>query len=96
MVSKTSIEDNFSPIIDDVSVNDHNAERMIIFCLNSRDCCDIYQSFRMKQKRRLYYPPTAPQVSKYQPMDMFTSVTKESVKTNIIQNFTSPHDATEL
>ena len=88
---KTTIEDDFSAVIEDVSVNEHNAERTIIFCRNFRDCFDIYQSFRMKLKQRMYYPPTAPQVSKYRLVDMFTSVTEESVKTNIIQNFTSPH-----
>ena len=62
---KTTIEDDFSAVIEDVSVNEHNAERTIIFCRNFRDCFDIYQSFRMKLKQRMYYPPTAPQVSKY-------------------------------
>jgi ATP-dependent DNA helicase RecQ len=87
---KLNMEDTFSPIIEDVSQNDRNAERTIIFCRNFRDCFDIYQSFRMRLKQRMYYPPTAPQVSKYRLVDVFTSVTEETVKTNIIQNFTSP------
>ena len=91
VLQKTSIEDDFFPIIEDVSLNDHSAERTIIFCRNFKDCFDIYQCFRMKLRRRMYYPPTAPQVSKYRLVDMFTSVTEESVKANIIRNFTSPH-----
>ena len=44
----------------------------------------------MQLKQDLYYPPTAPHLSKYRLVDMFTSVTGESVKTNIIRNFTLP------
>ena len=44
----------------------------------------------MQLKQDLYYPPTAPHLSKYRLVDMFTSVTDESVKTNIIRNFTLP------
>jgi len=87
---KVTIEEAFSPVIEDVSLNSQNADRTIIFCQNFRDCFDIYQCFRMKLKQRMYYPPTAPQLSKYRLVDMFTSVTEESVKTNIIRNFTSP------
>jgi len=87
---KVTIEEVFSPVIEDVSLNSRNADRTIIFCQNVQDCFDIYQCFRMKLKPTMYYPPTAPQLSKYQLVDMFTSVTEESVKTNIIRNFTSP------
>ena len=45
----------------------------------------------MQLKLDKYYPPTAPHLSKYRLVDMFTSVTDESVKTNIIRNFTSPN-----
>ena len=44
----------------------------------------------MQLKQALYYPQTAPRLSKYRLVDMFTSVTDESVKTNTIRNFTSP------
>ena len=62
---KVTIEEAFSPVIEDVSLNSQNADRTIIFCQNFRDCFDIYQCFRMKLKQRMYYPPTAPQLSKY-------------------------------
>ena len=39
----------------------------------------------------MYYPPLAPPVSKFRLVEMFTSATEESVKTNIIQNFTPLH-----
>ena len=87
---KVTIEEVFSPVIEDVSLKSQNEDRTIIFCQNFRDCLDIYQCFRMKLKQRTYYAPTAPQLSKYQLVDTFTSVTEESVKTNIIRNFTSP------
>lgn len=87
---KTTIADVFAPVVDDIQVNNRNAERTIIFCRNFKDCFDVYQYFRMQLKQALYYPQTAPRLSKYRLVDMFTSVTDESVKTNIIRNFTSP------
>jgi len=81
---KVTIEEVFSPVIEDVSLKSQNADRTIIFCLNVRDCFDIYQCFRMKLKQRTYYAPTAPQLSKYQLVDTFTSVTEESVKCLLI------------
>lgn len=87
---KTTIADVFAPVVDDLVVNKRDAQRTIVFCRNFKECFDVYQYFRMQLKQDLYYPPTAPHLSKYRLVDMFTSVTDESVKTNIIRNFTLP------
>ena len=88
---KTTVEEVFAPIVDDIQVNKQTAQRTIIFCRNFREWFDIFHYFRMQLKLDKYYPPTAPHLSKYRLVDMFTSVTDESVKTNIIRNFTSPN-----
>ncbi len=87
---KTSIRDTFNPLVQDVLRNKQAAERTIIFCRNIQDCFAIYQYFRMHLKQDMYYPPTSPAISRYRLVDMFTSLTDESVKTNIIRKFTSP------
>jgi len=88
---KTTIEEVFAPIVDDILVKKRNAQRTIVFCRNFKECFDIYQYFRVHLRLDMYYPPTAPHLSKFRLVDMFTSVTDESVKTNIIRNFTSPN-----
>ncbi len=87
---KTSIRDTFEPIVQDVLRHKQKAERTIIFCRSLPDCFAIYQFFRMHLKEHMYYPPSSPRVSRFRLVDMFTSLTEDSVKTNIIRNFTSP------
>ena len=43
----------------------------------------------MDLKQDMYYPKGSPSVSKYRLVDMFTSITDDTVKTSIIKNFTS-------
>lgn len=90
VMPKTTIKDTFEPIIQDVLINKQNAQCTIIFCRSLPDCFSIYQFFRMRLQENLYYPTTSPRVSRYRLVDMFTSLTEDSVKTNIIRNFTSP------
>lgn len=87
---KTSIADTFEPTVQNVLHHKQNAERTIIFCRSLPDCFTIFQYFRMRLKENMYYPTTSPRVSRFRLVDMFTSLTNESVKTNIIRNFTSP------
>ena len=88
---KTTLEDVFAPIVKDVKENGKTAERTIVFCRSFKDCAEIFQYFKSHLKKQMYYPPSAPPVSKFRLVEMFTSATEESVKANIIQNFTPPH-----
>lgn len=89
-IVKTTIADVFAPVVNDLLVNKQDSQHTIILCRNFKECFDVYQYFRMQLKQDLYYPPTAPHLFKYRLVDMFMSVTDESVKTNIIRNFTLP------
>ena len=53
----------------------------------------IYHFFKSRLRKKIYYPATAPPLSKFRLVDLFMSVTEESVKRNILANFTA---ATEL
>ena len=83
------IADILSPIVDDILENNRNAERTIIFCRNLQNCADIYHFFKSRLRKNMYYPATAPPLSKFRLVDLFTSVTEESVKRNILANFTA-------
>jgi len=88
---KTTLEESLSPIVKDVRENGKNAERTIVFCRNFKDCAECFQYFKCQLKKHMYYPPSAPPVSKFRLVDLFTSATEASVKENIIKNFTKPH-----
>ena len=83
------IADILSPIVDDILENNRNAERTIIFCRNLQNCADIYHFFKSRLRKNMYYPATAPPLSKFRLVDLFTSVTEESVNRNILANFTA-------
>lgn len=86
---KTTIEECFLPIVQEVASKVITAERTIIFCRSLKDCFSIYQYFRMQLKQGMYYPKGSPSLSKYRLVDMFTGITEDAVKTTIIENFTS-------
>ena len=52
--------------------------------------CRCIQVFLNATQASSIHSQTAPHLSKYRLVDMFTSVTDESVKKNKIRNFTSP------
>ena len=86
---KTSIEECFLPIVQEIASKTVKADHTIIFCRSFKDCFSIYQYFRMELRQDMYYPKGSPCVSKYRVVDMFTSITEETVKSSILQNFTS-------
>ena len=88
-VQKTTIDECFLPIMQEVASKLITAERKIIFCHSLKDCFSIYQYFRMQLRQDIYYPKGSPCLSKYRLVDMFTSITEDTVKTSIIENFTS-------
>ena len=86
---KTTIEECFLPIVQEVASKMITAERTIIFCRSLKDCFSIYQYFRMQLRQDMYYPKGSPCLSNYRLVDMFTSITEDTVKKSIIENFTS-------
>lgn len=62
---------------------------MLVGLLCFHNCAEIYHYFKLKLKKFFYYPVTAPALSKFRLVDMFTSITEDEVKKNIIANFTA-------
>ena len=86
---KTTIEECFLPIVQEVASKMIAAEHTIIYCRSLNNYFSIYQYFRMQLRQDMYYPKGSPCLSNYRLVDMFTSTIEDTVKTNIIQNFTS-------
>ncbi len=84
------VPEAFLPLAKCVLENKQRSERTIIFCRNFKDCFDVYQSFKSYLGPQMYYPVTAPRLSRFSMVNMFTSATEEGVKSNIIQSLTNP------
>ena len=78
---KTTIEECFLPIVQELASKLITAECTIIFCRSLKDCFSIYQYFRMHLRQDMYYPKGSPCLSNYRLVDMFPSITEDAVKT---------------
>lgn len=80
--------EEFLSVVVDVRRNRKSAEQ-IIFCRNFKDSAECFQYFKCQLNKWMYYPPSAPPISKFHLVDLFTRTTEEYVKDNIIKNSTS-------
>ena len=64
-------------------------QRVIIFCQRLNDCSAMYEFFLSVLKHEFTEPISAPNVSKYRLVDMYTSLTQKEVQDNIVKSFSS-------
>ena len=69
-VQKTTIDECFLPIVQEVASKLITAERKIIFCHSLKDCFSIYQYFRMQLRQDICHPKGSPCLSKYRLVDV--------------------------
>jgi len=64
---------------------------VIIYCKRIEDCSDLYCFFKHGLGANFTYPSDAPsELSKYRLVDVFTSVTDQEVKQQVIKSFGNP------
>ena len=61
--------------------------RVIIYCRKYEDCADLYIYFRDELGENFTEPPKSPDLSKLRLVEMFTAVTDQEVKQQIICSF---------
>lgn len=61
--------------------------RMIIFCRQYDECSTMYRLFKHFLGEKFTNPPSAPDLSKYRLVDMYTRCTEARVKEEIIHSF---------
>ena len=61
--------------------------RVIIFCRRCEDCASIYSFFLSILKHEFTEPISAPNVSKFRLVDMYTSVIQKEVQERIVKSF---------
>ncbi len=87
---KTSIEEDFGPVMKQLQEVRHSMPRMIVFCCHYDDCASLYQYFRLSLGNEFTEPIGVPNLSRFRLVDMFTHPTKKEVKDSIIQSFCQP------
>ena len=83
--------ETFDPIDKNLAQHRVQMPRMIVYCRRFEDCSNIYVIlFRTLLGVNFTEPPNAPDVTKFRLVEMFTSVTDDYIKEDIIKLFTKP------
>ena len=86
-----SINETFGPVLHELRGKLTSMDRVIIYCRKIEDCSDLYCFLKRGLGDNFTYPSHAPcELSKYCLVDMFTSVTDQEVKQQIIKSFRNP------
>ena len=83
----TTISETFSPLLEELRVQKSLHSRVIIYCRQLADCCDLYKFFKHGLGVNFTDPIDAPDLSQFRLVDMFTSCTDEQVKQQIVKSF---------
>ena len=77
---RSTIEDDFSSIVDDLSLNAVRAKRVIVYCRSLNMCSALYAHFHCTLCDKSYYPPGAERKSDNRLFGMYHSKTDEHNK----------------
>ncbi|KAL5500654.1 hypothetical protein EMCRGX_G012248 [Ephydatia muelleri] len=82
-----TVEETFAPLAAMLRNERTKMPRVIIFCRRCEDCASIYDFFLSTLKHEFTEPISAPNVSKFRLVDMYTSVTQKEVQERIVKSF---------
>ena len=88
---KGNIEEVFSPLLNTLCSTRCQMPRVIIYCRKVEHCSQLYRFFLSAMKYEFTEPPGAPNIAMFRLVDMFTSVTRNSVKESIIASLQKRH-----
>ena len=72
------------------------ANKAIIYFRHHREVADFYELFKQNLNRHVSSPPGYPDIAKYRLVDMYTSVTVDSVKKQIVKSFCDPNGRLQI
>ena len=88
---KGNIEEVFSPLLNTLCSTRCQMPRVIIYCRKVEHCSQLYRFFLSAMKYEFTEPPGSPNIAMFRLVDMFTSVTRNSVKESIIASLQKRH-----
>ena len=86
---KEGMEDIVKPIASQLVELGKEMPRLIIFCKQYDQCSTMYRMFKYYLGSHFTIPPSAPDLSKYRVVDMYTRCTEVSIKQTILNSFST-------
>lgn len=93
---KGGISEAFQPIVKRLISGKQDMGRLIIFCRTYEDVISIHHYFHNALGEHYTQPRGAPNLVKYRVVDMYTHCTHSSVKSKILEQFTSLHSSLKV
>lgn len=90
VMQKTPIETVVASIVQLLVVHGTNTERTIIYCRYCKEVVEFYEEFKKQLGANFTAPPGFLDLPKYRLVDMYMSVTANSVKEQIVESFCNP------
>lgn len=84
---RSTIDQIFTPLVIKIRRERTRMSRIIILCQKCEECAEIYGFFHSALKEEFTDPVGAPNLARYQLVDMFMSATDQTVKESIIKSF---------
>ena len=88
---KASIEDVFTPLVDKLRTVRCRLPRVIIYCRRCEECAELYHVFHSSLKQEFTEPVGAPNLAMFRLVDMYTGVTRKSIRDSIVTSFGTSH-----
>ena len=89
VTSFKSLSETFGPLLERLKIERTRMSRTLIYCQRAEDCADLYLYLRDNLEQYFTEPINSPDLSKYRLVEMFTAVTDEEVKSQIIHSLSS-------
>ena len=86
----TTISETFKPLLERLRTERERCPRTIVYCQSFSTCADIYIYLAHSLSFELTEPKDAPNIPRFRLVDMYTSVTDQYHKDEIIAMFTKP------
>ena len=86
---KASIEDHWLISLELLDVDCH--ARVIIYCRRCEECAELYHFFHSSLKQEFTEPVGAPSLAMFFLVDMYTGVTRKSIRDSIVTSFGTSH-----
>ena len=90
VVDKSPIDSVVAPIVRLLRTHGTNTDRTIIYCRYCKEVVEFYEQFKEQLGAQFTSPPGFLDSPKYRLVDMYMSVTVDSVKEQIVKSFCDP------
>ena len=93
---RDTIEEQYSPLVEELRRKRTMTDRSVIFCRSYTDCGYIYLFFKNRLGNQRMEPMDAPDLARFRLVDMFSACTTKDVKDSIRESFQQLNSALRI